>query len=54
MSPGAIDRRMRDLAQLYKVGISIQNAKRLGKRGKTSISDSVKVVMRIDPEQGKV
>jgi len=31
MSPEAIDRRLLDLAQLYKLGIEIQNARRLGK-----------------------
>jgi hypothetical protein len=31
MSPGAIDRRLLDLAQLYKLGIAIQSARRLGK-----------------------
>jgi hypothetical protein len=31
MSPEAIDRRLLDLAQLYKLGISIQSAHRLGK-----------------------
>jgi len=31
MSPEAIDRRLLDLAQLYKLGIAIQNARRLGK-----------------------
>lgn len=31
MSPEAIDRRMRDLAQLYKLGIAIQEARRLGR-----------------------
>jgi hypothetical protein len=31
MSPEAIDRRLLDLAQLYKLGMAIQNARRLGK-----------------------
>ncbi len=31
MSPEAIDRRLLDLAQLYKLGIAIRNARRLGK-----------------------
>jgi ribosomal protein L13E len=31
MSPEAIDRRLLDLAQLYKLGMTIQNARRLGK-----------------------
>jgi hypothetical protein len=31
MSPEAIDSRLRDLAQLYKLGIAIQDARRLGK-----------------------
>ena len=31
MSPEAIDRRLLDLAQLYKLGISIKDARRLGK-----------------------
>ncbi len=30
MSPEAIDRRLLDLAQLYKLGIAIQDARRLG------------------------
>lgn len=35
MSPEAIDRRLLDLAQLYKLGIAIQNARRLGKVNET-------------------
>ena len=31
MSPEAIDRRLLDLAQLYKLGIAIRDARRLGK-----------------------
>lgn len=31
MSPEAIDRRLLNLAQLYKLGIAIQDARRLGK-----------------------
>jgi hypothetical protein len=31
MSPEAIDRRLLYLAQLYKLGIAIRNARRLGK-----------------------
>jgi hypothetical protein len=31
MSPEAIDRRLLDLAQLYKLGMAIRNARRLGK-----------------------
>ncbi|MCK4765449.1 MAG: hypothetical protein KAW12_24820 [Candidatus Aminicenantes bacterium] len=31
MSPEAIDRRLRELAQLYKLGIAIRDARRLGK-----------------------
>lgn len=31
MSPEAIDRRLLDLGQLYKLGIAIQGAHRLGK-----------------------
>lgn len=34
MSPEAIDRRLLDLAQLYKLGIAIQNARRIGKVNK--------------------
>ncbi len=30
MSPSAIDRRLRDLAQLYKLGMSIMRAKYVG------------------------
>jgi hypothetical protein len=31
MSPEAIDQRIREVAQLYELGISIQSAKKLGK-----------------------
>lgn len=31
MSPEAIDRRLRDLDQLYELGISLQKAKKVGK-----------------------
>ena len=31
MSPGAIDRRLREVSQLYRLGKSIQNAKQIGK-----------------------
>jgi len=31
MSPEAIDRRMRELAQLYRLGMRIRSARRLGK-----------------------
>jgi|GEM_PF-2309911 len=31
MSPEAIDRRLRELGQLYKLGMAIQHAKHLGK-----------------------
>lgn len=31
MSPEAIDRRLRELAQLYKLGMAIQKAKHLAK-----------------------
>lgn len=30
MSPAAIDKRLRDLAQIYKLGMSLRNAKWLG------------------------
>ncbi len=30
MSPAALDRRMRDLSQLYRLGMLIKQAKRLG------------------------
>ena len=33
MSPEAIDRRLRDLAQLYRLGCSLKEARRLGKVG---------------------
>jgi hypothetical protein len=35
MSPEAIDRRLLDLAQLYKLGMAIQDARRLGKVNET-------------------
>ena len=31
MSPAAIDRRLRDLQQLYKLGMSLKSARRVGK-----------------------
>ncbi len=31
MSPEAIDQRLRDVSQLYKLGMSIKGAKRVGK-----------------------
>lgn len=31
MSPEAIDRRLRELGQLYKLGMAIQKAKHIGK-----------------------
>ena len=31
MSPEAIDRRLRELAGLYRIGMSLQGARRLGK-----------------------
>lgn len=31
MSPSAIDRRLRELAQIYRLGIAIKSARRLGK-----------------------
>jgi len=31
MSPEAIDRRLRDLGQLYKLGMAIREAKHIGK-----------------------
>jgi hypothetical protein len=33
MSPQAIDRRLRELGQLYKLGMSLQKARRIGKVG---------------------
>ena len=32
MSPAAIDRRLREVASLYRLGISIGKAKKLGRR----------------------
>jgi hypothetical protein len=41
MSAGAIDRRLRDLAQLHKLGMSVRDVKRIGKaedlRWKTTV-----------------
>ena len=34
MSPDAIDRRLRDAGQLYKLGMSLGRARRLGKEEK--------------------
>jgi hypothetical protein len=31
MSPAAIDQRLRDVSQLFKLGMSIQSARKLGK-----------------------
>ena len=31
MSPNAIDRRLKDLGQLYTLGLTIKDAKRIGK-----------------------
>jgi hypothetical protein len=31
MSPEAIDRRLRELAQLYRLGVEIRDARRIGK-----------------------
>ena len=31
MSPEAIDRRLREVAQLYRLGVEIRSARRLGK-----------------------
>lgn len=31
MSPAAIDRRLRELGQLYELGMSLQKARRIGK-----------------------
>ncbi|HYU31249.1 MAG TPA: hypothetical protein VEW48_03740 [Thermoanaerobaculia bacterium] len=33
MSPEAIDRRLRELGQLYRLGMSLQKARRIGKVG---------------------
>ena len=33
MSPEAIDRRLRELGQLYELGMSLQKARRIGKVG---------------------
>ncbi|UCH96699.1 MAG: hypothetical protein JSV88_07565 [Candidatus Aminicenantes bacterium] len=46
MSPEAIDRRLLDLAQLYKLGIAIQDARRLGKVNETRLSENQ------EPEDG--
>ena len=35
MSPEAIDRRLRELGQLYELGMSLQKAKKIGKVGET-------------------
>jgi hypothetical protein len=35
MSPAAIDRRLRELGQLYELGMSLQRAKRIGKVGES-------------------
>lgn len=39
MSPEAIDGRLRELGQLYKLGIAIQSAKRIGKVNGLTIDD---------------
>ncbi len=41
MSPEAIDRRLKDLAQLYKLGIAIRDARRLGKVNEIRLSESL-------------
>ncbi len=41
MSPEAIDRRLLDLAQLYKLGIAIRDARRLGKVNEIRLSESL-------------
>jgi hypothetical protein len=41
MSPEAIDRRLLELAQLYKLGIAIQNARRIGKVNKIRSLESL-------------
>lgn len=41
MSPQAIDRRLRELGQLYELGMSLQKARRIGKVGK-SVSETPK------------
>jgi hypothetical protein len=33
MSPEAVSRRLRDLGQLYRLGMSLQKAKKIGKVG---------------------
>ena len=35
MSPAAIDRRLRELGQLYRLGMSLQKARKIGKVGET-------------------
>jgi hypothetical protein len=41
MSSASIDRRLLDLAQLYKLGIEIQNARRLGKVNEIRSQESI-------------
>jgi hypothetical protein len=37
MSPEAIDRRLRKLAQLYRLGLSLSKARRIGKVRETQV-----------------
>lgn len=37
MSPEAVGRRLRELGQLYRLGMSLQKAKRIGKVGEPAL-----------------
>ena len=41
MSSEAIDRRLLDLAQIYKLGIAIRDARRLGKVNEIRLSENL-------------
>ena len=53
MSSAAIDRRLRELAQIYRLGMSLQKARRIGKvndlRAKSETLDSSSLLQK--PEQ---
>jgi hypothetical protein len=40
MSPEAIDRRLRELGQLYRLGMSLQKARRIGKVGEPRTAET--------------
>jgi len=42
MSPAAIDRRLRELGQLYRLGMSLQKAKKIGKVGEPRAAEPPK------------